>query len=76
MTDEQVMNELWLNCFENQIDGYPFGHPSRNKNFKPITVIYRNIDGTLNRQQIIDGPTYTFTDEQKKLLLDKSETNN
>jgi hypothetical protein len=76
MTDKQVLNELWINCFENQIDGYPFGHPSRNKNFNPIVVIFKNPDGTLNREQIISGPAYTFTDEQKKLLLDTSETKN
>lgn len=70
MSDEQFQFECWLNCYINQIDGYAFGAPQR-KNFKPIVPRIMNGDGTLNRQRTIDGPAYTFTNEQKQVLLVK-----
>lgn len=72
MTDEQFKNELEINAFENQIDGYVFGDASRSLRFKPIVLFVKNGDGTLNRERTLDGPAYTFTDEQKMLLLDRT----
>lgn len=68
MSEEQFYFECWLNCYTNQIDGYAFGDIAR-QSFKPIVPIFKNADGTYNRQRMIEGPAYTFSDEQKKLLL-------
>lgn len=68
VSEEQFAKELWINCYCNQITGYPVGHPQR-MHFEPIIPVFRNSDGTYNRERTIDGPAYTFTDEQKQILL-------
>lgn len=70
MGDKQFYFELWFNCYVNQIDGYPFGHPLR-KNFEPIVFALKNEDGSYNRAGTISSSTYTFTDEQKAALLER-----
>lgn len=71
MKDEQVRNELWLNCFTNQLDGYSFGDPNRGKSFSPVVPCFYNVDGSVNREKTLDLPVFTFTDEQKIKLLEK-----
>jgi len=71
MTDEQFRNELQINAFENQLDGYSFGHPRRSLNFKPILVTFNNSDGTIDREKTLGSTAYTFTDEQKTVLLER-----
>lgn len=73
MKDGAFRNELWINAYKNQIDGYPMGHPRRT-NFRPIvsTVPKGDGTGTCNRQRTLDGTAYTFTDEERELLLDES----
>jgi hypothetical protein len=69
MTDQEFLNELWINAYTNQIDGYPLGHPRRT-NFKPILVTFGG--AAPNRELCVNATAYTFTDEQKKILLDRS----
>lgn len=71
MTDEQFRNEIQINAFDNQIDGYPFGHPRRSLNFKPILVTFNNSDGSIDREKTLGSTAYTFTDEQKVVLLER-----
>jgi hypothetical protein len=68
MTDEAFLNELWINSYTNQIDGYPLGHPRRT-NFKPIIVTFGH---PVDRERTLGAPSYTFTEDQKKLLQDRS----
>lgn len=66
------INELWINAYRNQIDGYPVGHPSR-VNFQPETAVSRDKtqSGGINREETLELTMYTFTPEQKALLLEK-----
>jgi hypothetical protein len=68
MTDAAFFNELWIACYKTQIDGYPLGHPKRT-DFQPIVPFKRNEDGTYNRAGTLEMAGYSFTDEQKALLL-------
>lgn len=67
MTDAQFKNELEIRAFSIQINGYPFGNPHRSLELRPIIVIYRNGDGSFNREQMlaaVDG----FTQDEIALL--------
>lgn len=73
ISDICFQNELWINAFKNQVDGYAFGDPGR-IDFRPITPIVGTPDGSdINRAETINGPSYTFTDEQKAALLEKEK---
>ena len=72
VSDKLFLNELHINCYCNQISGYPVGHPRR-VNFKPIVVTIPDGNGGYNRERTIDGPAYTFTDEQRATLLAAAE---
>lgn len=68
MTEESFYNECFLNCLKNQIEGYQFGDPKR-IGFRPFVPVFKNQDGTYNRERMIEGPAYTFTFEQRQELL-------
>ena len=68
MNDAAFYNELWIACYKAQIDGYPLGHPCRT-NFKPIVPVKENRDGTYNRVGTLEMAGYSFSDEDKALLL-------
>jgi hypothetical protein len=68
VSDELFFNELWINCYRNQMDGYAVGSPQR-VDFKPIVVTIPDGKGSYNRPRTLDGPAYTFTEEQKAILL-------
>ena len=68
MTEQAFYNELWIACYKAQIDGYPLGHPNRT-NFMPIVPVKMKRDGTYNREGTLEMTAYSFTPEDKVLLL-------
>ena len=68
MSDEQFDNEIAIQAFEDQLDGYPMGHPARDLAFRPITVKL----GT--REAVLELPACgsRFTPQQKALLLNRN----
>ena len=72
VSEEQFYRELQVNCFINQIDGYPVGHPARGLEYRPIIPFKTNEDGTYNRAGTLEMTAFTFTDDEKKILLEPS----
>jgi hypothetical protein len=50
ISDEQFLKELEINCYCNQISGYPVGHPARMR-FRPIIVTIPDGKGGYNRER-------------------------
>lgn len=71
VTEEQFYRELQVNCFINQIGGYPVGHPERGLEYRPIVPFKKNDDGTYNRSGTLEMTAFSFTDEEKKILMEK-----
>ena len=70
VSDVQFQKELEINCYCNQIRGYRVGQWQR-MNFRPIVPTISD-GGLIDRQRTIDGPAYTFTAEEKAILLEES----
>ncbi len=68
LSDEQFHKELWINAYCNQIKGLPVGNPGR-LNFQPVLAVFKNSDGTYYRTRTLADPAYTFSAEQKQILL-------
>lgn len=67
ISDEQFLEELRVNAFINQVQGEPIGR--RRMDFKPILVTFPEA-GAINRYHTVNAMAYTFTDEEKALLLE------
>lgn len=43
-------------AYATQAQGYPKGVPA---NFQPIIACFKNEDGSINRQRMLDGPEFS-----------------
>lgn len=62
-------NELFINAFYNQLQGYPVGSPMR-LGFQPVVPTIQVDSGLVDRERTLELPAYTFTAEERAALLE------
>lgn len=72
MTDHAFLVELHIRAYMDQVDGYPLGHPSREK-FKPIVAMFHDKDGKIDRARTLENSFHNFSTGDVALLMNTTE---